>query len=315
VRCSVAPSVAGVGSPVGVLLGGLQAEGVSGAGWSGVRDHRRSVASRPAIAKMVRGSGRAGACAEGVGHGRWGARLAAALGASPVTVGGLGSLSQLGPWRPSFVDADPFPPTVTCGGSGGSPVRLVPRLHYFGTQSLEAAMKNPKALAVVRKEVKPERETNTQRHFARLWWQFAWPRPVMRKAVSGLSRYISSTLHGKRLLFVWADPSWCPSNSTGVIALDDDYAMGVLCSRAHGAWAWSRSSSLATRLRCFGIACLCVRGQEMPGHSQLPVTCMNESGHPNPFAWKRTWQHPVARTGRRTTGLRGTSSRYAIGSA
>jgi len=43
----------------------------------------------------------------------------------------------------------------------------------FGTQSLEAAMKNPKALAVVRKEVKPERETNSQRHFARLWWQFA----------------------------------------------------------------------------------------------------------------------------------------------
>jgi len=117
----------------------------------------------------------------------------------------------------------------------------------FGTQSLEAAMKNPKALAVLRKEVKPEREGRPE--LLSIWWQFWRPRPVMRTAISGLSRYISSTLHGKRLLFVWADPSWCPSNSTGVIALDDDYAMGVLCSRAHGAWAWSRSSSLETRLR------------------------------------------------------------------
>ena len=119
----------------------------------------------------------------------------------------------------------------------------------FGTRTLEDAMKNPKALAVVRKEVKPERDSNTQRHFARLWWQFAWPRPAMRTAVSGLSRYISSTLTGKRLLFVWSDAAWCPSNLTGVIALDDDYSMGVLSSRAHGAWAWSRSSTLKADLR------------------------------------------------------------------
>lgn len=108
-------------------------------------------------------------------------------------------------------------------------------------------MKRPKALAVLRKEVKPEREGRPE--LLSSWWQFWRPRPAMRNAVSGLGRYISSTLHGKRLLFVWADLSWCPSNSTGVIALDDDYAMGVLCSRAHGAWAWSRSSSLETRLR------------------------------------------------------------------
>jgi len=32
-------------------------------------------------------------------------------------------------WRPSFVTADPFPPTVTCGGSGWSLFVFVPRLH------------------------------------------------------------------------------------------------------------------------------------------------------------------------------------------
>jgi hypothetical protein len=31
--------------------------------------------------------------------------------------------------------------------------------------------------------------------------------------------------------------------------LDDDYSMGVLTSRAHGAWAWAQASTLETRLR------------------------------------------------------------------
>lgn len=119
----------------------------------------------------------------------------------------------------------------------------------FGTRPLEQAMTTPKALTIVRRDVKPVREENPTRHFARLWWQFAWPRPWMRAAVAGLGRYITSTLTGKRLLFTWADPAWCPSNLVGVFAFDDDYAMGVLCSRAHTAWVWSWSSTLETRLR------------------------------------------------------------------
>ena len=119
----------------------------------------------------------------------------------------------------------------------------------FGTRPLEQAMRYPKSLAIIRRDVKPDRDRNTQRHFARLWWQFAWPRPEMRQAVAGKARFICSTLTGKRLLFVWADASWCPSNATGVLAFADDYSMGVLTSRAHGAWAWARSSTLKQDLR------------------------------------------------------------------
>jgi len=77
VRCSVAAGVAGGGPVAGVLLGGLQAEGVSGAGWSGVGDH-----GGPAPAVGPSSVGCCSAYCGGVGHGRWGARLAAALGAS-----------------------------------------------------------------------------------------------------------------------------------------------------------------------------------------------------------------------------------------
>jgi hypothetical protein len=70
----------------------------------------------------------------------------------------------------------------------------------FGTMPLERALRYPKAIKIVREKVKPYRE-NKGRHFEKLWWQFAWPRPEMRKALQGKQRYIVSTLTGKRLLF------------------------------------------------------------------------------------------------------------------
>jgi len=108
----------------------------------------------------------------------------------------------------------------------------------FGTRPLEQAMRYPKSLAIVRRDVKPGRENRPE--LLTRWWQFWRPRPEMRRAVAGRERFICSTLTGKRLLFVWAEASWCPSNAVGVLAFDDDYAMGVLTSRAHGAWAWAQ---------------------------------------------------------------------------
>lgn len=119
----------------------------------------------------------------------------------------------------------------------------------FATLPLEQALKYRKSLAIVRQRVKPDRVDKNERHFGRLWWQFAWPRPVMRKALIGFDRFIVCTLTGKRFLVSWADSSWCPSNLVGVFALDQDYHMGVLGSRAHRAWAWLQSSSFETRLR------------------------------------------------------------------
>jgi hypothetical protein len=117
----------------------------------------------------------------------------------------------------------------------------------FGTMPLEAALKYPKSLKIVKEEVRPHRE-GKERHFARLWWQFAWPRPEMRKALSSKRRYAVSSLTGKRLLLAWASIDWCPSNKVGVFAFDDDYSMGILCSNAFDAWAWNESATLEERL-------------------------------------------------------------------
>lgn len=118
----------------------------------------------------------------------------------------------------------------------------------FGTMTLEKAMKYPKSLKIVRDTVKDER-VGKGRHFEKLWWQFAWPRPPMRAALKTLDRYIVSTLTGKRLFFSWAETDWCPSNGAGVFALDDEYAMGVLSSYLFEAWARGESSTFETRIR------------------------------------------------------------------
>ena len=79
---STAPSAARGGASAGVLLSCLQAEGVSDSGWSGVGHHRGGP-----LAGGHGGTHPGGWCGAytgsvGHGHGRWGARLAAALGAS-----------------------------------------------------------------------------------------------------------------------------------------------------------------------------------------------------------------------------------------
>ena len=114
----------------------------------------------------------------------------------------------------------------------------------FGLMPLEAAMRYPEALAIVRDRVKPVREANNRAAYRRNWWQFAEPRRGMRAALAGLDRYIVMGRHGKRLLFVWADRWTLASDATKVFAFDDDYSMGVLSSCIHDAWATSRSSTI-----------------------------------------------------------------------
>jgi len=119
----------------------------------------------------------------------------------------------------------------------------------FGQRGLEEAMAYPAALDVVRAQAKDGRESSTSYHRNPNWWQFLWPRPELRRAVSGLDRFIAGTATGKRILFVWCEPHWRPSNATNVFAFDSDFAMGVLTSRIHTDWARARSSTLRQDIR------------------------------------------------------------------
>ncbi len=125
----------------------------------------------------------------------------------------------------------------------------------FALSALEDAMQYPAALALVRDRVKPQRDKNRREAYRKYWWRFAEPRPGMRQALDGLPRYIAGNAQGKRFLFCWVDHSVCPSNLTNVFAFDDDYAMGILTSSTHGAWARSESSTLEDRPRYTPTSC------------------------------------------------------------
>jgi len=118
----------------------------------------------------------------------------------------------------------------------------------FGVRPLEETERWPRALAIVRERVRPHRLENRDRGFRERWWQFGRPRREMRAAMEGLQRFPVANRVGKRLLFAWADQAWCPGDKVVVFHLSDDFAMGVLCSRSHSAWAWALSSTLKADL-------------------------------------------------------------------
>lgn len=119
----------------------------------------------------------------------------------------------------------------------------------FTKLPLEEAMGWPVALEIVRKRVKPERDVANREPNRTFWWQFERPRPEMRSAIAGLSRFIAANRIGKRLLLAWQQPEICPSDLTIVFAFEDDFAMGVLTSRIHGEWARAQSSTLRVDIR------------------------------------------------------------------
>ena len=81
------------------------------------------------------------------------------------------------------------------------------------------------------------------------WWRHARPYPEMRRALSGLSRYIATTRHSKHRLFVWCDSRVCPDSALVAVARDDDTTFGILHSRFHELWARRLGSSLEDRPR------------------------------------------------------------------
>lgn len=89
----------------------------------------------------------------------------------------------------------------------------------------------------VRQHVKPVREKNNRQAYREKWWLHVEPRPGMRAALSGLSRFIGTARVATHRLFVWLAATTPPGSQIIVFAREDDYFFGVLHSRAHEIWS------------------------------------------------------------------------------
>jgi hypothetical protein len=125
----------------------------------------------------------------------------------------------------------------------------------FGFRTLEEARAYPELLKIVRDRVKPQRDRVRRAAYRENWWRFSEPIREMRAALEPLDRYITAPAQGKRILFSWVDPWTCPSNLVTVFAFEDDYAIGVLSSNIHTAWALAAASTLEDRTRYTASSC------------------------------------------------------------
>ncbi|WP_437638401.1 DNA methyltransferase [Sorangium sp. So ce854] len=123
----------------------------------------------------------------------------------------------------------------------------------FGERGLEEAGRWPALLAIVRSRVKPERDrlrsTGVDAGHKARWWQFANPRPELRRRLAPLGRCLVAARVTKHLCFAFQPVDRAFSDQLCVFAIDDHARFAVLQSRAHEAWARLLSSTMGEGLR------------------------------------------------------------------
>ena len=90
------------------------------------------------------------------------------------------------------------------------------------------------------------------------WWLHWRPRPEMREALAGLTRFLATARVARHRMFVWTDAGTLVDSATVAIARDDDFTFGILQSRVHTTWA----RHMGTQLR-----------EAVSGSRYTPTTC------------------------------------------
>jgi hypothetical protein len=108
----------------------------------------------------------------------------------------------------------------------------------YGTDTIfsEAALYEA-PFAYVEAHVKPTRVGKREKRTNENWWIFQWARPLMRKAVRRLPRFIVTPEVSKHRVFAWMRHPTVPDKNLIVIARSDDTTFGILHSRFHELWA------------------------------------------------------------------------------
>ena len=128
----------------------------------------------------------------------------------------------------------------------------------FQDWSLEKAKTFSDVVAHLKKQIEVQKEQKTQkkkRNKTRTassdnWWRFWRTRPDLRKAISGIEKYILVSRHTKYPTFIFVDAkTTLPEDSTVAIALNDYGSLGILQSKFHTDWYRYQCSTLKSDSR------------------------------------------------------------------
>ena len=117
-------------------------------------------------------------------------------------------------------------------------------IDFYGLTADEARSRYPAAYQWLLDRVKPERDENRDTQIKANWWLHGRTRSEWRPALAGQPRYIATVETAKHRTFQFLDAAIAPDNKLVCIALADAYALGVLSSQAHVAWALAAGSRL-----------------------------------------------------------------------
>ncbi|MCX7071306.1 MAG: class I SAM-dependent DNA methyltransferase [Gammaproteobacteria bacterium] len=117
-------------------------------------------------------------------------------------------------------------------------------IDFFGLDVEQARLKFPNSFQRLLTGVKPERAQSGRQSYRDRWWIFAEPRPEMRRAVRGVSRYIATSMTARHRLFVFVDSNVLPDQGLIVVAHDGLWVIANLACRVHIRWSLSAGGKL-----------------------------------------------------------------------
>ena len=136
---------------------------------------------------------------------------------------------------------------------GGADLVRSPRERYLIDFSFiseaDALEANPVAFQHVLNHVKPERDQNRREALKKYWWRFGWERPVLRKALVGIQRYLGTTETSKHRIFQFIPVETLADHMIVCVSSDDAFFLGVLSSAPHLIWGLARGGTLEDRPR------------------------------------------------------------------
>jgi len=147
-------------------------------------------------------------------------------------------------------------------------------MDFTGLDQAAAALYE-KPFAEIEAHVRPIRVTNSRESYRENWWLYAEARHGMRKAFSGLQRYIGTCMVAKHRLFVFLPSEVVPANVVIVFARSDDFFFGVLHSRFHETWSLAQGTQLREKESGFRYTpTTCFETFPFPWDHRLPVTAL-----------------------------------------
>ncbi|EIC19764.1 class I SAM-dependent DNA methyltransferase [Thiorhodovibrio frisius] len=117
-------------------------------------------------------------------------------------------------------------------------------IDFFGLTLEQARERFPASFQRVLNGVKPERDQSKRAAYREKWWLFAEPRPDLRSAKAGLSRFLVTPMTAKHRFFQFLDGEILPDQGIVAITVTDAHILGTISTRIHVTWALATGGRL-----------------------------------------------------------------------